>query len=72
VRTFIVNQLIPNDAIQGNSFLQKRYETQEKYMSIVNKDFGKGIITTLPMLDTDVYDVSTLGIIGAKIYEEGV
>jgi len=72
VRTFIVNQLIPNDAIQGNSFLTKRYETQEKYMSIINKDFGKGIITTLPMLDTDVYDVSTLGIIGSKIYEEGV
>jgi len=68
VRTFIVNQLIPTDAIQGNIFLEKRYQTQEKYMSIINQDFGNGIITTLPMLDTDVYDVKTLEIIGSKIY----
>ena len=68
VRTFIVNQLIPPDAIQGNAFLEKRYQTQEKYMSIINQDFGNGIITTLPMLDTDVYDVKTLEIIGSKIY----
>ena len=68
VRTFIVNQLIPTDAIQGNAYLQKRFQTQEKYMNIINQDFGKGIITTLPMLDTDVYDVDTLSIIGSKIY----
>ena len=68
VRTFIVNQLIPRPAIQGNAYLERRYQTQEKYMSIINQDFGKGIITTLPMLDTDVYDVNTLGIIGSKIY----
>jgi len=68
VRTFIVNQLIPSSAIQGNTFLEKRYQTQEKYMSIIKKDFGKGIITTLPMLETDVYDVNTLAVIGSKIY----
>ena len=71
VRTFIVNQLIPTEAIQGNAYLEKRYQTQEKYMSIINQDFGKGIITTLPMLDTDVYDVDTLKTIGSKIYGEG-
>jgi len=68
VRTFIVNQLIPVEAIQGNAYLEKRYQTQEKYMSIINQEFEKGIITTLPMLETDVYDVNTLGIIGSKIY----
>ena len=68
VRTFIVNQLIPTEAIQGNAYLERRYQTQEKYMNIINHDFGKGIITTLPMLDTDVYDVNTLRIIGSKIY----
>ena len=68
VRTFIVNQLIPTEAIQGNIFLEKRYQTQEKYMSIINQDFGKGIITPLPMLETDVYDVNTLAVIGTKIY----
>jgi len=68
VRTFIVNQLIPTEAIQGNTFLEKRYQTQEKYMSIINQDFGKGIITPLPMLETDVYDVNTLAVIGSKIY----
>ena len=68
VRTFIVNQLIPTEAIQGNAYLEKRYQTQEKYMSIINKEFGKAIITTLPMLETDVYDVNTLGVIGSKIY----
>ena len=74
VRTFIVNQLIPTDAIQGNAYLEKRYQTQEKYMSIINQEFGKSIITTLPMLDTDVYDVNTLKIIGSKIYggESGI
>lgn len=71
VRTFIVNQLIPENAIKGNSYLEKRYKTQEKYMSTINEDFGRGIIVTLPMLDTDVYDVNTLGIIGSKIYGEG-
>ena len=69
VKTFIVNQLIPTDAIQGNVFLKKRYETQEKYMTAIKHDFRTGIITTLPMLDTDVYDVETLRIIGKKIYE---
>jgi len=68
VRTFIVNQLIPKEAIQSNAFLEKRYQTQEKYMSIINQDFGKGIITPLPMLETDVYDVNTLAIIGSEIY----
>jgi len=68
VRTFIVNQLIPTEAIQGNTFLEKRYQTQEKYMSIINQDFGKSIITPLPMLETDVYDVNTLAVIGSKIY----
>ena len=70
VRTFIVNQLIPPDAIQGNAYLKKRYQTQEKYMSIIKQDFVNGIITTLPMLDTDVYDVSTLKAIGSIIYGE--
>jgi len=68
VRTFIVNQLIPTEAIQGNTFLEKRYQTQEKYMSIINQDFGEGIITPIPMLETDVYDVNTLAVIGSKIY----
>ena len=68
VRTFIVNQLIPENAIQGNAYLMRRLKTQEKYMSIINCDFENGIITTLPMLDTDVYDVNTLSIIGSKIY----
>ena len=72
VRTFIVNQLIPSEAIQGNAFLTKRYQTQEKYMSIINKDFGEGIITPLPMLETDVYDVSTLGFIGSRLYGGGL
>ena len=70
VRTFIVNQLIPADAIKGNVFLEKRYQTQQKYMSIINENFDKGIITTLPMLETDIYDTLTLGIIGSKIYGE--
>jgi len=68
VRTFIVNQLIPMEAIQDNAFLKARYQTQEKYMLIINQEFGKGILTTLPMLETDVYDVNTLGVIGSKIY----
>ena len=72
VRTFIVNQLIPRSAIQGNAYLEKRYQTQEKYMSIINQEFGNAIITTLPMLETDVYDVNTLGIIGSKIYGGGL
>ena len=67
VRTFIVNQLIPTEAIQGNAYLEKRYQVQEKYMNIINQEFG-GIITTLPMLDTDVYDANILRIIGSKIY----
>ena len=68
VRTFIVNQLIPTEAIQGNAYLVRRYQTQEKYMSIINQEFGKNIITILPMLETDVYDVDTLSVIGTKIY----
>jgi len=72
VRTFIVNQLIPRSAIQGNAYLEKRYQTQEKYMSIINQEFGNAIITTLPMLETDVYDINTLGVIGSKIYGGGL
>jgi len=69
-RTFIVNQLIPKDAIQGNEFLQKRYDTQEKYISIIKQEFGKGILKFISTLDTDVHNVDTLEIIGKKIYEE--
>jgi len=70
VRTFIVNQLIPVNAIQGNAYLERRYKTQEKYMSIINQEFEKGIIATLSMLETDVHDINTLKIISTNIYGE--
>lgn len=68
VRSFIVNQLIPYEVVQGNKFLEARLKTQEKYQNIINDEFKKGIIIDLPMLETDVYDVNTLSIIGKHLY----
>lgn len=69
VPSFIVNQLIPQPEIKGNRFLQARYDTQTKYMNEIEQSFGHGFIRKLMMLDTDVYDVSTLRIIGKNLYE---
>lgn len=68
VRSFVVNQIIPSDAIQGNDFLQKRKNTQDKYMSVIEQDFGKAIINKLPMLDMDVDSVPALKAVGNLLY----
>lgn len=68
VNSYIVNQMIPENAVKGNVFLKKRYEIQEKYYAEINKRFGAENIKSLPMLETDVYDADTLKIIGTKLY----
>lgn len=70
VGSFIVNQLIPHAEILGNRFLQARYDTQEKYMRVIEERFGRGLIKELTMLETDVHDINTLRIIGKHLYEK--
>jgi len=65
---FIINQVLPDSVIQGNKFLMKRYETQEKYMTIIKEKFGNDKLHPLPLLDTDVYDVDTIRMIGKILY----
>jgi arsenite/tail-anchored protein-transporting ATPase len=69
VPSFIVNQLIPRKEVMGNRFLQARLDTQEKYMTEIERNFGQGFIRKLLMLDTDVHDVNTLRMIGKNLYE---
>ncbi|MGE5380831.1 MAG: ArsA family ATPase [Methylocystaceae bacterium] len=72
VQNFIINQLIPQEAIRGNSFLQNRYQIQEKYLQEIGERFGHGFLYELPLLSSDVYDVATLRTIGKNLYNKGV
>jgi arsenite-transporting ATPase len=69
VPSYIVNQMIPQKEIMGNRFLQARFDTQFRYMNEIEQSFGHSFIRKLKMLDTDVYDIDTLRIIGRNLYE---
>lgn len=68
VQSFIINQIIPNEVVRGNTFLKARVATQERYLHEIRDKFGSGTLSELPLLETDVYDVETLRIIGQSLY----
>ncbi len=70
VKALVVNQCILPEVIEGNRFLAARAKLQAGYMEEINTRFGDLRRSSLPLLDRDVSDLSTLREVGEMLYGE--
>lgn len=68
VQALVVNQSILPEVIEGNRFLAARAKLQAKYQSEIEARFGDFVRASLPLLDRDVSDLSTLRHVGELLY----
>jgi arsenite/tail-anchored protein-transporting ATPase len=68
VQSLLVNQVIPQEVIVGNSFLGDRVKLQSRFLSEIEERFTGLLRTELPMLAKDVSDLANLRLVGASLY----
>lgn len=68
VQGMIVNQIIPEAAIEGNRFLAARAKLQAGYLEEISGRFSEMAQARLPLLEHDVSDVTALRKVGKAIY----
>lgn len=68
VQGMIVNQVIPEAVIEGNSFLAARAKLQARYLKEIAHRFTEMAQVRLPLLEHDVSDVAALREVGQLIY----
>jgi arsenite-transporting ATPase len=68
VQALVINQSILPEVIEGNRFLAARAKLQAKYQDEIKQRFGDFVRTSLPLLDRDVSDLSTLRHVGELLY----
>lgn len=68
VQALVVNQSILPEVIEGNRFLAARAKLQAKYQGEIENRFGDFVRASLPLLDRDVSDLSTLQHVGELLY----
>ena len=64
----MINQCILPEVIEGNRFLAARARLQDRYLAEIERRFDGFIKTRLPLLDSDVSDLSTLRQVGEVLY----
>ncbi len=69
VSVMIVNEVIPYEVLQGNWFLQRRRETQDYYLSIIQERFNSRTIVQVPLFETDVVGIESLKNVGRILYD---
>ena len=69
VQALIVNEVIPPEVLKGNWFLEKRRETQEKYLQEIETRFNGMLKKDVPLFETDVYGVQNLRKVARFLYE---
>jgi len=69
VQALIVNEVIPPEVLKGNWFLEKRRETQEKYLQETETRFNGMLKKDAPLFETDVYGVQNLRKVARFLYE---
>lgn len=70
VKSLIVNEVIPPEVLKGNWFLERRRETQEKYLREIESRFNGIPRKEIPLLETDVYGIQNLRKVGKFLYEQ--
>jgi arsenite-transporting ATPase len=68
VPSLIVNEVIPPESIEGNSFLTKRRSNQEKYILEMADRFKGKILKQVPLLESDVYGLESLRRVASHLY----
>ncbi len=68
VPSLIINEIIPNEVLKGNWFLEKRRSTQDKYLNIINKRFKDLYKTEVPLFETDIMGIENMRKIGKILY----
>jgi arsenite-transporting ATPase len=68
VRALIVNEIIPQDAIRGNAFLERRRATQERYLNDIGTRFRDIPRAEVPLFDSDIYGLDALRKVGGVLY----
>jgi arsenite-transporting ATPase len=68
VPAVIVNEVIPMDALRGNTFLERRRANQEVYLDEIGARFQGRHIREVPLLDSDVHGADRLRQIGGFLY----
>mgnify|MGYP002410633350 FL=1 len=68
VRSIITNEVIPRDVLQGNWFLERRRETQDKYLKQIDEKFNDLIRAEVPLFESDIYGVENLRKVGKVLY----
>ena len=68
VQSLLVNQVIPQEVIAGNSFLGDRVKLQSRFLSEIKERFTGLLRTELPMLAQDVSDLAALRRVGTLLY----
>ncbi len=69
VSTMIVNEIIPHGVLQGNWFLKRRRETQNRYLAIIKKRFNGRVMIHIPLFETDVVGIESLKKVGGILYD---
>ncbi len=68
-QNLIINQIIPTEVLQGNWFLKRRQETQEKYLMEIKGRFESLSKMYVPLFDTDVFGIENLRKVGSFLYD---
>lgn len=68
VRALIVNEIIPQDAIEGNAFLERRRATQDRYLEDIATRFRDIPRAEVPLFDTDICGLDALRKVGGTLY----
>lgn len=68
VQSLVINQCILPEVIEGNRFLEARARLQSRYLGEIENRFNGLTQARLPLLDSDVSDLSTLRQVGEVLY----
>lgn len=68
VPTLIINEIIPNEVLKGNWFLERRRSTQNRYINIINKRFKDLYKIEVPLFETDITGIENMRKIGKILY----
>lgn len=68
VRSILINEVIPRDVLKGNWFLERRRETQDKYLKQIDEKFKDLIRAEVPLFESDIYGIESLRKVGKVLY----
>jgi arsenite-transporting ATPase len=68
IPSLIINQVIPRDSLEGNRFLTKRRNNQERYLEEIADRFKGKVLKQIPLLESDIHGLEMLRQVGLQLY----